>query len=40
MNLSIRWLCYSKWKAEDAVSAVEDSKVTRCLGARSEVFIC
>ena len=35
MNLRIRWLCYSKWKAGVGVSAVEDSRVTRCLGARS-----
>jgi hypothetical protein len=38
MNLRIRWLCYSKWKAGDAVRAVEDSRVTRRLGARSEAF--
>jgi hypothetical protein len=38
MNLRTRWLCYSKWKAEDAASAVEDSRVTRRLGARSEAF--
>jgi hypothetical protein len=38
MKLRIRSLCYSKWKAEDAVSAVEDSRVTRRLGARSEAF--
>jgi len=35
MNLRIGCLCYSKWKAGDGVSAVEDSRVTRCLGARS-----
>jgi len=38
MNLRIRWLCYSKWKAEDAVSTVEVSRVTRRLYARSEAF--
>jgi hypothetical protein len=35
MNLRIRWLCYSKWKAGDGVIAVEDSRGTRCLVARS-----
>jgi len=35
MDLRIRWLCYSKWKAGVRVSAVEDSRVTRCLGGRS-----
>jgi hypothetical protein len=38
MNFRIRWLCYSKWKPGDAVRAVEDSGVTRGLGARSEAF--
>jgi len=35
MNLRIRWLFYSKWKAGVGVSAVEDSRVTRFLGGRS-----
>jgi hypothetical protein len=38
MILSKSWLCYSKWKARDGLSAVEDSRVTRCVSARSEVF--
>ena len=28
--------CYSKWKAGDGVSAVDDSSVTRGLGARAK----
>ena len=38
MILRLGWLCYSKWKAGDGLSAVEDSRDTRCLGARSEAF--
>ena len=38
MILRIRWLCYRNWKAGDGVGAVEDSRVTRFLGVRSEVF--
>jgi len=29
-------LCYSKWKAGDGVSAVEDSSATICLGTRTK----
>ena len=38
MILRIRWLCYSNWKAGDGVGAVEGSRVTRCLGVRSQLF--
>jgi len=34
--LRISWLCYSKWKAGDGVSAVEDSSATICLGTRKK----
>jgi len=34
--LRIRWLCYSKWKAGDGVSAVEDCSVTRFVDVRTK----